>query len=159
MALLFLKRSDLLPDLRKELYKRVRIVDPGPFRKGSLAKKGSKGSKGSGPSDWKRLLASSTAEDGPLAVDLGKIKSGKPVEKRLRVRGPAAFRITGIRGQGPRLKAKAASRPAEVHDLRLTLDLDQAGPFQGTLYLQTDLPGRPEVAIRVRATALPPTRR
>src|SRR5262249_23293677 len=143
--------------LRKELYKRVRIVDPGPFPKKAPPKKGKKGSKGSGPSDWKALLASSAAEDGPLAVDLGKIKSGKPVEKRLRVRGPAAFRITGIRGGGARLKAKAASRPAKVHDLSLTLDLDKAGPFQGTLYLQTDLPGRSEVAIRVRVTALPPT--
>jgi hypothetical protein len=157
-ALLFLKRSDLLPDLRKELYKRVRIVDPGPFRKGSLAKKGSKGSKGSSPPDWERLLASSTAEDGPLTVDLGKIKSGKPVQKTLRVRGPVAFRITGIRGDA-RLKAKTDSRPAKVHDLALTLDLDQAGPFQCTLYLQTDLPGRSEVAIRVSVTALPPTRR
>jgi hypothetical protein len=158
-ALLFLNRSDLLPDLRKELYKRVRIVDPGPFPKKAPPKKGKKGSNGSRPSDWKALLASSTAADGPLAVDLGKIKAGKPVQKTLQVRGPAAFRITGIRGGGARLKAKAASRPAEVHDLSLTLDLDQAGPFQGTLYLQTDLPGRSEVAIRVRVTGLPPTRR
>jgi hypothetical protein len=70
-----------------------------------------------------------------------------------------AFRITGIRGGDARLKAKTDSRPAKVHDLTLTLDLDQAGPFQGTLYLQTDLPGRSEVAIRVRITALPPTSR
>jgi hypothetical protein len=158
-ALLFLKRSDLLPDLRKELYKRVRIVDPGPFPKKAPPKKGKKGSKGTGPSDWKALLASSAVEDGPLAVDLGKIKAGKPVEKRLRVRGPAAFRITGIRGGDARLKAKTDSRPAKVHDLTVTLDLEQAGPFERTLYLQTDLPGRPEVALRVRVTALPPTRR
>jgi hypothetical protein len=155
-ALLFLKRSDLLPDLRKELYKRVRIVDPGPFpKKGS---KGTKGSKGSDRSDWKRLLTS-TLDDGPLAVDLGKIKSGKPVEKPLRVRGPAAFRITGIRGGDKQLKVQADSLPATVHNLTVTLQPDKAGPMERTIYLQTDLPGRSEVAVRVRATATPATGR
>ena len=154
-ALLFLKRSDLLPELRKELSKRVRIVDPGPFPKSGLAKKGSKGKSGSDQSDWKRLLASSTAADGPLAVDLGKIKAQRPVQTPLRVRGPAAFRITGIRGTGAQLKAKTDSLPAKAHDLKITLHLDQSGPFEGTLYLQTDLPGRSEVAIRIRATATP----
>jgi hypothetical protein len=158
MALLFLKRSDLLPDLRKELYKRVRIVDPGPFPKGSLAKKARKGSKGSHPPDWKRLLAS-TLDDGSLAVDLGKIKSGKPVEKPLRVRGPAAFRIIGIRGGDKQLKVQADSLPATVHNLTVTLQPDKAGPLERTIYLQTDLPGRSEVAVRVRATATPATGR
>jgi hypothetical protein len=158
-ALLFLKRSDLLPDLRKELYKRVRIVDPGPFpKKGSKGTKGAKGSKGSDPSDWKRLVAS-TLDDGPLAVDLGKIKSGKPVEKALRVRGPAAFRITGIRGGDKQLKVQADSLPATVHNLTVTLQPDKAGPLERTIYLQTDLPGRSEVAVRVRATATPATGR
>jgi hypothetical protein len=158
-ALLFLKRSDLLPDLRKELYKRVRIVDPGPFpKKDSKGNKGAKSTKGSDPSDWKRLLAS-TLDDGPLAVDLGIIKSGKPVEKPLRVRGPAAFRITGIRGGDKQLKVQADSLPATVHNLTVTLQPDKAGPLERTIYLQTDLPGRSEVAVRVRATATPATGR
>jgi hypothetical protein len=152
-ALLFLRRADLLPGLRQELPKRVRIVDPGPFGKSSLGKKGSKGKKGDALPDWKRLAAS-TLDDGALAVDLGEVSMGKAVEKPLRVRGPSAFRITGIRG-GARLKAKTASRPAKVHDPTLTLHLDQSGPFKRTLYLQTDLPGRSEVAIRIRATGAP----
>lgn len=39
MALLFLKRSDLLPDLRKTLQQRVNITDPGPDGKGVTPKK------------------------------------------------------------------------------------------------------------------------
>jgi hypothetical protein len=149
-ALLFLKRSDLLPDLRKELAKRVKIVDPGPFTKADLAKKGSKGP------DLKALIA---AEDGPLAVDLGTVPAGKPIAKPLRVRGPASFRITGVRGGDARLKVKTDSLLATVHNLTLTLHLDKAGPLERTLYLQTDLPGQAEVAVRVRVTAAPATGR
>jgi hypothetical protein len=39
-ALLFLKRSDLLPDLREALHKRVTITDPGPASPGESEKKG-----------------------------------------------------------------------------------------------------------------------
>jgi hypothetical protein len=154
-ALLFLRRSDLLPDLRKELAKRVKIVDPGPFTKADLAKKGSKGSKSTDSPDLKALIGKGAAEDSPLAVDLGTVPAGKPIAKPLRVRGPASFRITGVKGGDAHLKVKTDSLPAAVHDLTLTLHLDKAGPFERTLYLQTDLPGRAEVAVRVRVTATP----
>jgi hypothetical protein len=156
-ALLFLKRSDLLPDLRKELAKRVKIVDPGPFTKADLAKKGSKGKKGTDLPDLKALVSSTATadKDGPLSVDLGEVQAGKAIAKPLRVRGPASFRITSIRGGDARLKVKTDSLPAKVHNLTLTLHLDKAGPFEYTLYLQTDLPGRAEVAVRVRVTATP----
>jgi hypothetical protein len=142
-ALLFLKRSDLLPDLRKQLAKRVRIVDPGPFVQGGPATKGP---------DLKGLIA---ADQGPLTADLGAVPAGKASPVPLRVRGPADFRITAIRGDDKQLKVQLDSQSVKVHDLTLTLHLDKAGPFERTLYLQTDLPGRAEVAVRVRATATP----
>jgi hypothetical protein len=156
-ALLFLRRSDLLPDLRKELAKRVKIVDPGPFTKADLAKKGKKGSKGTDTPDLKTLIGKAAAEDdGPLTVDLGEVPAGKAAERPLRVRGPADFRITAIRGGDAQLNARTDSLPAMVHNLTVTLHLDKAGPFERTLYLQTDLPGQAEVAIRVRVRATAP---
>jgi hypothetical protein len=142
-ALLFLKRSDLLPELRKQLAKRVKIVDPGPFVQGGPATKGP---------DLKGLIA---ADQGPLTADLGAVPAGKASPVPLRVRGPADFRITAIRGDDKQLKVQLDSQSVKVHDLTLTLHLDKAGPFERTLYLQTDLPGRAEVAVRVRATATP----
>jgi hypothetical protein len=38
-----------------------------------------------------------------------------------------------------------------VHDLKISLLVDKAGTFERTINLQTDLPGREEVAIQVRA--------
>jgi hypothetical protein len=142
-ALLFLKRSDLLPDLRKQLAKRVKIVDPGPFVQGGPATKGP---------DLKGLIA---ADQGPLTADLGAVPAGKASPIPLRVRGPADFRITAIRGDDKQLKVQLDSQSTKVHDLTVTLHLDKAGPFERTLYLQTDLPSRAEVAVRVRATATP----
>jgi hypothetical protein len=158
-ALLFLRRSDLLPDLRWELAKRVRIVDPGPFVKAGPTKKGAPDPKDAGPEagtpDFKGLVGAKTAaeEDGPLAVDLGEVQAGKPVQLPLRVRGPAAFRITGVIAGDERVKVQADSRTIPAHDLTVTLRLDKAGTFERTLYLETDLPGRAEVAVRVRARA------
>jgi hypothetical protein len=142
-ALLFLKRSDLLPDLRKQLAKRVKIVDPGPFVQGGPATKGP---------NLKGLIA---ADQGPLTADLGAVPAGKASPVPLRVRGPADFRITAIRGEDKQLKVQLDSQSTKVHDLTVTLHLDKAGPFERTLYLQTDLPGRAEVAVCVRAKATP----
>jgi hypothetical protein len=160
-ALLFLRRSDLMPDLRRELAKRVRIVDTGRFVQGGLAKKAGHEPKGKGADttlpDLKGLVGDkgATTDDGPLLADLGEVKVGRPAALPLRVRGPADFRITGIRGGDERLKVQADSLPATVHNLTINLRLDRAGPLERTLYLQTDLPGRAEVAVRVRVTATP----
>jgi hypothetical protein len=154
-ALLFLKRSDLLPDLRQELAKRVRIVDPGPLVQGGLTKKG--GPEPKGVPDLKGITGSKGTVDqqAPLAVDLGEVMAGRPAPLPLRVRGPAPFRITGIRGGDAQLKVEPDSQSAAVHDLTVTLRLDKAGSFERTLYLQTDLPGQAEVAVRVRVMAGP----
>jgi hypothetical protein len=150
-ALLFLRRSDLLPDLRKELKKRVKIVDPGPF---ILPKKAGKG-KGPALPDLKGLTL---AAEEPLTVDLGAVPVGKPAQRPFRVRGPADFRITAIRGGDERLKVQADSLPAKVHNLTVTVQLDKAGPLERTLYLHTDLPGQAEVAVRLRLRATPASR-
>jgi hypothetical protein len=174
MALLFLKRSDLFPDARKELAKRVKIVDPGPSAQGSPSQMGTPDSRntsrGKGESDPKArspgpgvpdqkepASKGTTQEEGLLGADLGEVKAGQPTALPLRVRGPAAFRITGIRGGDERVKVQSDSQSAAFHDLTVTFHLKEAGPFERTLYLQTDLPGRAGVAVRVcaRATAAP----
>jgi hypothetical protein len=190
-ALLFLRRSDLLPDVRKELAKRVKIVDHGPLTKEELLKKvqaeangksstellptlkalfpdekSKPGRKGQShaenlPESKKTAGNSAAREDGPLTADLGDVKAGQSISLPLRVRGPAAFRITGIRGGDERLKIQSDSQNSDVHDLTVSVRLDQAGLFERTLQLQTDLPGRAEVAVRVRlrVTAVPGEKR
>jgi hypothetical protein len=152
-ALLFLKRSDLLPDLRKELAKRVRIVDAGPLVQGGPTKKGGPDPKGL--PDLKGIAGGKGTMDqeAPLAIDLGEVKAGRPAALPLRVRGPAPFRIIGIRGGDAQLKVEPDSQSAAVHDLTVTLRLEKAGTFERTVYLETDLPGRAEVEVRVRVTA------
>jgi hypothetical protein len=173
MALLFLKRSDLLPDVRKELARRVQIVDPGAGTQGSPGQKGKPvstskspgeaepGPKAKSPSpgvpDDKGPTGKAVAnEDGRLDVDLGEVRVGQAAALLFRVRGPSAFRISAIRGGDERLKVQPDSQSATVHDLTVTFDLKEAGPFERTIYLQTDLPGRAEVAVRLRARATAP---
>jgi hypothetical protein len=163
MALLFLKRSDLLPDLRETLKKRLTITDPGLDPKavspgkspGEKADPKGAGQKQKGPAEKADPAAKDRPEEGTLAADLGEVKAGQKTVRPLRVRGPAAFRITGVRGGDAQLQAEAGSQSREVHELTLTLHPEQAGEFVRTLYLHTDLPGRAEVAVRLRARAAP----
>jgi len=133
-ALLFLKRSDLLPDLRETLQKRVTISDPGLDPKGINAKKGAP-----------------APEDSPLTIDFGEVPVKAATARLVRVRGPEAFRITGVRGTDDQLQAKPPSLSREVQELALTLRPDKSGNFRRTIYLVTDIPGRAEVAVQIEA--------
>lgn len=153
-ALLFLKRSDLLPDLRRELAKRVKIVDPGPIQKGVVAKQ-----KGKTPSFPKGLETSpgekTPVAEQPLEAALGDVKADTATKHALRVRGPEPFRILGVRGGDDRLSVAHDALRKDVHELTLTLRPARAGEFTRTLILRTDLPGRAEIAVIVRAHAAP----
>jgi hypothetical protein len=143
-ALLFLKRSDLFPELREKLHEYLSITDPGPNLKGIGAK--SPGDKGDTP----------TKKDVPtpeesLKIDLGDIKGKLPAQKPARVRGPLPFRIIDVRGANGQLRVNVASETRELHELALTLNPDKQGNFRRTIYLITDLPGRMEVPVQIQA--------
>jgi hypothetical protein len=71
------------------------------------------------------------------------------------VRGPAPFRISAVQGSDAQLAVQADSQTQQVQELTLTLRPQHPGDFERLLRLATDLPGRPEVALRVRARATP----
>ncbi|MFO0967806.1 MAG: hypothetical protein U0793_19770 [Gemmataceae bacterium] len=144
-ALLFLKRSDLLPDLRESLGKRVTITDPGLGPKTAVPR-----TKSESP---KKGADSSEAEEGPLFADLGAVKSEHLTKLQLRVRGPGTFRITGIRGDTDEIRVETDGKSREVHQLTVALKVQKTGEFQRTIYLLTDIPGQPEVAVQIRAKA------
>jgi hypothetical protein len=149
MALLFLKRSDLLPDLRETLQKRLTITDPGPDLKHAIQKK--TGDKLDLKKGIQKKNAPSGTDDAPLIAKLGDVKLKEATQRPLRVRGPAAFRITGMRGDDDELRISMDSQSREVHELTLTLRPNKAGEFQRIIYLLTDIPGRAEVAVQIQA--------
>jgi hypothetical protein len=177
MALLFLKRSDLLPDLRETLQKRLTIIDPGleakgPFQGGIDPKKTDKKDLKSpiqkkfdfkGPFDKKLpgekigspgTKETSLPEDAPLSATLGDAQTGQTTKLPLRVRGPVAFKITAIRGSNEQVRVEPPSGSREVHELTIAIRPEKTGDFQRTLHLVTDIPGRAEVAVEIRVRAI-----
>lgn len=182
MALLFLKRSDLLPDLRETLQKRLTITDPGlepkgPFQgaidpkktdkkdvKSPMQKKSDKldlknpidkkspGEKIDSPGTKETPLP----EDAPLSANLGDVKAGQTTKLPVRVRGPAAFKITAIRGGDEQLRVEPPRGSRDVHELTIAIRPDKTGDFERTLHLVTDIPGRAEVPVEIRLRALAP---
>lgn len=161
MALLFLCRSDLFPDVRKTLLKRVKITDPGP-----IARPAAKGQQpGKEPDLPKGVEAKNSGSAGspgakgklgePVALPVGTVKVGRATTVTIRLRGPSAFRITAVRGTDEQLQVEAGSRIRQVHELEISLRPERTGAFTRTLVLRTDLPGRSEVTVVVRARAAP----
>ncbi|MBX9681851.1 MAG: hypothetical protein K2X38_24085 [Gemmataceae bacterium] len=149
MALLFLKRADVLPDLRKELAKRVKIVDPGPPElKAGIAKEGKVDPKKAIPKP-KDAKTPSSAEQGPPSASLGKVQLGQATELPLKVRGPEAFRIVKVEGTDGQVKVDFDKKSREVHELAVTVKAAEPGELRRTLTLVTDLPDLREVEIRV----------
>jgi hypothetical protein len=149
-ALLFLKRADLLPGLGEELRKRVVINDPVPAPKGGSQKKG-KGTTTDKPGTKLAL----PPEASPLAVSLGEVKAGMPTERRFIVRYATSFRITAIQGTDHYLMAKTDTASKTAHELTVTFQPSAPGEVSRTLRLVTDLPGRREVEVTVKARAVP----
>jgi hypothetical protein len=140
LALLFLKRADLVPGLAKELRLRVAIADPG-----------------ADPKTVGKEKAPEEKAEAPLTLDLGELKLGVAAQRKVVVRGPAAFAITGVRGADTGLQVDAGSKKQQAHEVTVTIRPERAGDLKRTVYLLTDLPGRAEVAVQVQArvTAAP----
>jgi hypothetical protein len=126
-----------VPNPRETVQELLTITDPG-LKKG-VQKKNASGT-----------------DEAPLTVTLGGVKAKETTQRPLRVRGPAAFRITGMRGDDDELRISTDSQSREVHELTVTLRPNKAGDFQRTIYLLTDIPGRAEVAVQVQARVIAP---
>jgi hypothetical protein len=88
-------------------------------------------------------------------VSLGDVKVGTATERRFVVRGPSPFRITAIQGADNHLAVKAENESKAAHTLTITLQPSAPGEVSRTLRLVTDLPGRREVEVTVKARAVP----
>lgn len=129
-ALLFLKRSDLLPELRETLQARLKIVDPGLVSPGSGVKE--------------------KAEE-EMVFDLGDLQPKKTVKRTIRITGPQAFTILGTRTDDQYLLIEHGQERRATHEVTLTLSPDAEGPFLRRIYFKTDLPGRSEIAVKLEA--------
>jgi hypothetical protein len=147
LALLILKRADLMPGLAEKLQARVAITDPGPDPKGSSQQKGKD------PVNPGKKAAPTPPE--PLGVNLSGLKAGEVAQRRVTVRGPQPFRITAIRGTDNQLTALADSQTRARHELTLTLRPDKAVELKHTIRLRTDLPGQAEVVVEIRGRVAP----
>ena len=144
------RSSDLLRDLTERLRVRLVITDPGPAPKAGSQSQGT-GAQPKAP--VKESIAS--AESGPLAVSLGDVKAGTATERRFGVRHAKPFRITAIQGTDNYLLAKTDSESKVAHELTVTLQPSAPGEVSRTLRLVTDLPGRREVEVTIKARAVP----
>lgn len=96
----------------------------------------------------------------PSAVDFGDVKTGKPVEKSVRVLNESGrtFKILSRLKSDPRLEFfldKSSLAPGEEMIVLLRYDPASPGEFIDTLMLYTDLSAQPILNIPVRGTAKP----
>lgn len=138
LALLFLRRVDLMPSLGERLRQRMALPE----------RDREKGDPKERPAPKETLK--------PLSVDLGELLAGTRTERQFVVRGPTPFRITQVEGADRAVAVEPDGQPRAAHTLTVTLWPEAAGPLTRTLRLRTDLPGHPEISVTVTARVLPP---
>jgi hypothetical protein len=92
----------------------------------------------------------------PSLVDLGQVKVGSQVQRKVIVRGVKPFRITDVKGAAGDLTVldtTADSRP--VHVLAITYKPSSPGEIKRPLRILTDLPEEGEIEIQTKAQSAP----
>lgn len=89
----------------------------------------------------------------PDALALGPVPVGKPLVRRVVVRGTQPFKITGLEGPSAVTLGEAPrDTAATVQTVTLTLIPGEAGPFRHTVTIKTDIPGG-ETPVVISGTA------
>lgn len=92
----------------------------------------------------------------PAAVNLGPVKIGAQVERKVIVRGVKPFKITGIKGTDESLKVSAATEDSKpVHVLTVQYKPATAGNLNRTIHVLTDLEDEGEIEFQATAQAAP----
>jgi hypothetical protein len=86
-------------------------------------------------------------------VDLGVVPVGQSVTRRLRLRGPQAYQVFGVRGMDGSFYVRAGGERSAVQELTVLLCVEHAGVVERRVCVETDLPGREEVYLRLRVRA------
>src|SRR5262249_44102159 len=117
-----------MPNSRETLQDLLTITDPRFDLKPAIPKKNSE-KHGLKKGDQEKNAPAGT-DDAPLTLKFGDVKAKEATQRPLRVRGPAAFRITGMRGDDDELRISMDSQSREVHELTVTLRPTKAGHFE-----------------------------
>lgn len=88
----------------------------------------------------------------PSTVDLGQLKVGGQIERKVIVRGVRPFRVTEVKGGDDQLKVRDTTTDSKpVHVLAVTLHPSKAGDFQRALRVLTDLQDESEIEFQAKA--------
>jgi hypothetical protein len=91
----------------------------------------------------------------PALVDLGQLKVGGQIERKVIVRGVKPFRVTEVQGGDDDLTVRdTTSESKAVHVLAVTLHASKAGDFTRALRVLTDLNDESEIEFQARAHVL-----
>lgn len=92
----------------------------------------------------------------PAVVDLGQLKVGSTVERRVIVRGVSPFKITDIQGGDDSLKIRDTTPDSKpLHVLAVTLQPGAAGDITRSLRILTDLKEESEIEFQAKARIVP----
>jgi hypothetical protein len=92
----------------------------------------------------------------PALVDLGQLKVGGQIERKVIVRGVKPFRVTDVKGGDEQLKVRDTTTDSKpVHVLAVTLHPDKAGDIQRSLRVLTDLQDESEIEFHAKAHVVP----
>lgn len=87
----------------------------------------------------------------PASLDLGSIKMGEKVAKKIILRGREPFALESIGGQTGGIKVKATEGSRKVHLLSVEFDAHEVGKIDRQLVLRTDIRKSPEFSYRITA--------
>lgn len=91
-------------------------------------------------------------------IRLGNLEQGKPIERKLLVKGDTAFAIVGIQSSTPAIQFAPVDRAHRaVHMLSYRVDTAKTGSLSGTIQLRTTDPDQPELTLSVGADIVPST--
>jgi hypothetical protein len=91
----------------------------------------------------------------PNPVNLGSLKVGESVTKRIVVKGPKAFKIQSIEGTGEGLTAELPTLSQQVQIVLIKYQPAKAGKLSKQLQIKTDLDKDPTTSVTVEGTAEP----
>ncbi len=92
----------------------------------------------------------------PPVLTLDKVEVGKPLTRRVLVKGSRPFRILGVDGTGDgiTLEGTPGANVAPVQIVTFKCQFTQAGDFKRELKIKTDLQDTP-VSVSIEGTAAP----
>lgn len=93
----------------------------------------------------------------PSIINLGRVKPGATVTKKVLVRSAQPFKLTTLKGSKDELSGKPDPEGARsLHTVDITFKApDQAGPFNAVFEIATDLKDEPPATLRTFATIAP----